>query len=53
MSHVTPIKMLVCLALDAPVHVVHRLQVAPGSLTSLAWWADGAPALQQFSVVPD
>jgi probable phosphoglycerate mutase len=52
-SHVTPIKMLVRLALDAPVHVVYRLQVAPGSLTTLAWWSDGAPALQQFSVVPD
>jgi len=52
-SHVTPISMLVRLALDAPVRVVHRLQVAPGSLTTLAWWADGAPALHQFSVEPE
>ncbi|MBA2530917.1 MAG: bifunctional RNase H/acid phosphatase [Nocardioidaceae bacterium] len=52
-SHVTPIKMLTRLALDAPLEVVHRLQVAPASLTTLAWWADGVPALQQFSYVPE
>ena len=52
-SHVTPIKMLVRFAIDAPMDVVHHLQVAPGSLTTLAWWADGIPALQQFSVVPE
>ncbi|MGI8625008.1 MAG: bifunctional RNase H/acid phosphatase [Geodermatophilaceae bacterium] len=52
-SHVTPIKMLTRLALDAPLEVVHRLQVAPASFTTLAWWADGVPALQQFSYVPE
>jgi len=52
-SHVTPIKMLVRFALDAPANVIHHLQVAPGSLTAVAWWADGTPALQQFSLLPD
>ena len=52
-SHVTPIKMMVRFALDAPMDVVHHLQVAPGSLTTLSWWADGTPALEEFSVVPE
>jgi len=52
-SHVTPIKMLVRLALDAPMDIVHRLQVAPGSLTNLVWWPDGAAELQLFALVPD
>jgi broad specificity phosphatase PhoE len=52
-SHATPITMLVRFALDAPMHVARRLPVAPGSLSTLTWWADGTPALQQFSVVPE
>jgi probable phosphoglycerate mutase len=51
-SHVTPIKLLVRDALDAPLHIIHRLQVAPASITTLAWWADGVSALQQLSCVP-
>jgi probable phosphoglycerate mutase len=52
-SHDTPIKLLVRVALDAPMHVVHHLQVTPGSLTTLAWWPDGASALRQLAVVPE
>jgi probable phosphoglycerate mutase len=52
-SHVTPIKLLVRDSLDAPLHVIHRIQVAPASLTTLAWWSDGVSALQQLSYLPE
>ncbi len=40
-SHVTPIKVLVQRVLDAPVSSAYRFELAPCSLTTLAWWADG------------
>lgn len=40
-SHVTPIKALVQLVLDAPASSAFRFELAPCSLTTLAWWADG------------
>ncbi|EFQ83509.1 phosphoglycerate mutase family protein [Aeromicrobium marinum DSM 15272] len=51
-SHVTPIKLLVRLALDSPMHVIHRMELAPASLTTIAWWPGGAPSLRAFSHVP-
>jgi probable phosphoglycerate mutase len=52
-SHAAPIALLVRDALDAPLHVMHRIQVAPASLTAVTWWSDGASALQQLSYVPE
>jgi len=52
-SHVTPIKMLTRDCLDAPMHVIHRIQLAPASFTTITWWADGISALQQLSYVPE
>lgn len=52
-SHVTPIKMLARDSLDAPMHVIHRIQLAPASFTTIAWWPDGISALQQLSHVPE
>jgi broad specificity phosphatase PhoE/ribonuclease HI len=52
-SHVTPIKMLVRAALDAPMHVIYRMELAPASLTTIQWWPDGTPSLRAFSYVPD
>jgi probable phosphoglycerate mutase len=40
-SHVTPIKVLVQQVLDAPASSAYRFELAPCSLTTLAWWADG------------
>ncbi len=40
-SHVTPIKVLVQGVLDAPASSAYRFELAPCSLTTLAWWADG------------
>lgn len=40
-SHVTPIKVLVQQVLEAPASSAFRFELAPCSLTTLAWWADG------------
>jgi len=52
-SHVTPIKAIVREALDAPVQVLHRMQLAPASITALQWWPDGAAVLRTFSYEPE
>lgn len=52
-SHVTPIKMLVREALDAPMSVIHAMELAPASITTIAWWPDATPSLKNFSVVPE
>ncbi len=51
-SHVTPIKLLVRLALDADMKVIHRMELAPASITTISWWPDGTPSLRNFSVTP-
>ncbi len=53
MSHVTPIKMMVRLALDAPMAVIHRMELSPASITHDPWWPDGTSTLRNFDVVPD
>lgn len=40
-SHVTPIKVLVQQVLEAPAASAYRFELAPCSMTTLAWWADG------------
>lgn len=52
-SHVTPIKMLVREALDAPMRTIHAMELAPASITTITWWPDGVPSLQGFSLVPE
>ncbi|MDN5855773.1 MAG: histidine phosphatase family protein, partial [Actinomycetia bacterium] len=52
-SHVTPIKMLTRIALDAPMPVIYRMELAPASLTTIQWWPDGTPSLRTFSYVPE
>ena len=49
-SHVTPIKQLVRVALDAPSHTVFRMELVPGSLHLVRWWPDGGASLQAFNV---
>lgn len=48
-SHVTPIKTLVRLALDAPSHALYRMELAPASLTAVSWFADGNASLRLFN----
>ncbi len=52
-SHVTPIKAIVRQALDAPVPMMHRMQLAPASLTVTQWWPDGVGVLRTFSYAPE
>ena len=52
-SHVTPIKMMIRLALDAPMRSIYKMELAPASITTIQWWPDGTPSLRNFSVVPD
>ena len=52
-SHVTPIKMMLRLALEADMGVIHRFELAPASITTIQWWSDGWPVVVEFSVVPD
>jgi broad specificity phosphatase PhoE/ribonuclease HI len=51
-SHVNPIKLSVRYCIDAPLAIVHRLLVAPASLTTVSFYASGDSALRQFSALP-
>jgi broad specificity phosphatase PhoE/ribonuclease HI len=51
-SHVTPIKMLVRLALDAPMSVIYKMELSPASITTAQWWPDGPASLRNFNIVP-
>jgi ribonuclease H / adenosylcobalamin/alpha-ribazole phosphatase len=48
-SHVTPIKLLVQSALDAPVSSVFRMELDAASLTTVWWWTDGNASLRAFN----
>jgi ribonuclease H / adenosylcobalamin/alpha-ribazole phosphatase len=51
-SHVTPIKILVAHALGAPLEAVHRMELAPASVTVLSWFADGNASMRMFNARP-
>ncbi|MDQ3480013.1 MAG: histidine phosphatase family protein, partial [Actinomycetota bacterium] len=51
-SHVNPIKLAVRYCLDAPLESVHRMLLAPASLTTLSFYDSGASVLRQFSALP-
>jgi broad specificity phosphatase PhoE len=51
-SHVTPIKMLVRQALDAPMNVIYKMELSPASITTAQWWPDGPASLRNFNIVP-
>ena len=48
-SHVTPIKTLIRLALDAPAHVLFRMELRPASLSSVVWFGDGNASMRAFN----
>jgi probable phosphoglycerate mutase len=48
-SHVSPIKILVRLALDAPASALHRMFLAPASICAIDYYADGSVSLQSFN----
>jgi broad specificity phosphatase PhoE len=51
-SHVTPIKLLVAHALGAPLESVHRMELAPASVTVLSYYGDGRSSLRMFNGRP-
>jgi ribonuclease H / adenosylcobalamin/alpha-ribazole phosphatase len=51
-SHVTPIKMMVKLALDMPLSSLFRTELAPASVTVVAWYPGGNPVLRLFNGRP-
>ena len=51
-THVTPIKMLVRRALEAPMSAIYKMELSPASITTITWWADGPASLRNFNVVP-
>jgi broad specificity phosphatase PhoE/ribonuclease HI len=48
-SHVSPIKTLVRLALDAPASALQRMFLAPASVSVIDYYADGPVSLQSFN----
>jgi broad specificity phosphatase PhoE len=48
-SHVTPIKTLVRLALQAPPVALHRMHLDSACLTELDWYEDGPAVLRVFN----
>ncbi|MPZ60899.1 MAG: bifunctional RNase H/acid phosphatase [Propionibacteriales bacterium] len=52
-THVTPIKLLVRLALDAPLDAIYKMEVSAGSITEIHWYPGGASSLRSFSLRPD
>jgi broad specificity phosphatase PhoE/ribonuclease HI len=51
-THVTPIKLIVCMALGAPLQAMYRMEMRPASLTVVQWYADGTPSLRQYGTTP-
>lgn len=50
-SHVTPIKSLLRLALEAPVSAMSRLHLDPASLSIVDYYADGVPSVRLINDV--
>ncbi|GAA4628669.1 bifunctional RNase H/acid phosphatase [Actinoallomurus vinaceus] len=48
-SHVTPIKTLVRLALDAPPSALYRMHLDVGSLSVVDWYADGPAVVRSLN----
>ena len=51
-THVTPITVLVRLALGAPMESLFRLQLAPASVTVVSWYPEGQSTLRMFNARP-
>ncbi len=47
-THVTPVKTLVRLALHAPAAAIYRMELLPGSLSEIRYYAGGLASLRSF-----
>ena len=50
-AHVTPIKAMISTTLRAPLSSLYRMEVVPGSVSTLAWFRDGNASLRGFNEV--
>ena len=48
-SHVTPIKLLLCAALAAPTSSVFRMHLDTASVSTVDWYPDRVPLLRLFN----
>ena len=48
-THVTPVKTMVRLALGAPPAALYRMELQPASLTAIQWYAEGTASLRLFN----
>jgi len=48
-AHVSPIKIMVGMAIEAPLSSVYRMELPPCSLTTLAWFPDGNASMFSFA----
>ncbi|WP_036508642.1 bifunctional RNase H/acid phosphatase [Nocardioides sp. URHA0020] len=51
-SHVTPIKVLVANAVDAPLDAVFRMELTPASVTVLSYYADDRASMRLYNALP-
>ena len=51
-THVTPIKLMVRMALGAPLEAVYRMELAPASVTVISWFEDGNASMRMFNARP-
>ncbi len=48
-THVTPVKSLLRLALGAPAQSMFRMELSPASLSEVAYWPDGNASVRRFN----
>jgi probable phosphoglycerate mutase len=51
-THVTPLKTILRLALDAPAHVYYRIEIRPATMSTVAWFGDGNVSVSGVNQVP-
>jgi probable phosphoglycerate mutase len=49
-AHAMPVKSIVAAAMLSPVEAAHRVDVGPGSLSEVAYWADGRPSIRALGL---
>jgi ribonuclease H / adenosylcobalamin/alpha-ribazole phosphatase len=48
-THVTPVKAMVCATLGAPLSALYRMELGSAALSSVAWYPDGNASLRSFN----
>ena len=48
-AHVGSIRALAARALGAPLQSMNRMELAPASITTLTWYADGNASMRSFA----